>query len=70
MSRGLIAAVLLLPLAGCASHETPIDPQVKSRVAVFAQDKNCHALQAEFDRAEDSGVMEYVDRAMRDTGCY
>ena len=58
-------------------------PEVRTRVERLISDKDCRALQREFDIAHDNSdatrnrtgegnedLMDYLDSAMRSAGCY
>ncbi|HJR89524.1 MAG TPA: hypothetical protein VJ782_05120 [Aeromicrobium sp.] len=68
MMRFLVAAPLVL--LGACSSDPDVPADVQQRVDVFVEDGNCRGLQAEFDNADDSEVMRYIDGQMRDAGCY
>lgn len=69
MRLGLIA-LAIVALASCSTEPEGVPATVKQRVSVFAEDRNCQGLQAEFDAASDAEVMRYIDGVMRDAECY
>lgn len=76
MSRLLIgvlgALVVLAMLGSCGDHPGAevLPPAYRTPVRVFVHDHNCRGLQALFDHSEDPDVMTYLDRKMREMGCY
>lgn len=81
MSRGLIAAVLLLLTAACSPsdraelpHPSSVDwsqyaPAVKQGIDKARQDADCETLQAQFDTAKAADLLDYIDASQRYAGC-
>ena len=73
-------AIALL-VAACASPQVQPDPvaptkwstAVQAEIDAAVARKDCNALQLTFDRADTNGntdLMAYVDKRMREAGCY
>lgn len=73
---GLVAAVIV-GLVGVAlpddDRPDSVPRVVTDRIDRFATDSDCVSLQEEFNIADNrnaTDVMEYIDDAMREVGCY
>lgn len=89
--RGIsgFACLLVLTLVACSGSDEPdvpssnYSPTVKTRIDDAASDKDCVALQREFDTADandsaqrnrtgegNGDLLTYIDNAMKDASCY
>ena len=75
-------------MAGCMSSTTSVEwskygPTVKSRIDRLADEKDCSALQAEFDTAHqnddsqrartgagNADLMGYIEKKLQEAGCH
>lgn len=62
------AGVLLVVLAACGGSTADLNPVWVQMVDSRAGD--CAGLQEAFDNTNDVDEMEYVDAALRESGCY
>lgn len=73
----VVSALAVLAIVGYAvsgnDDSDNINPAVRERIAELEADRDCGELQDQFDIADRNGntdVLELVDAAMSDAGCY
>lgn len=67
---GFVTAALVWTQLADPSGTDEISEARMARLDVLVADRDCTALQDEFDRADDTAELEWLDDAMRRVGCY